>query len=140
VLRFVHLVAAAFWLGGLMLLPIVVFCGLRTVEHEAFVRLLRAVGWSFAIGSLLAWTVLGVTGYLLARQHVAGFADLNRTEFGQRLSVKIGLAAVALMTAVVHTITSRSKARSLLTVSRVLAVATFLATLGVFYQAAQLGA
>lgn len=138
-LLFLHLLAAAFWLGGLLLLPVVVFEGRRTLEREPFQRLLRATGRAFSLGSILAWATLGITGYLLARQHLRGIEDLSSTAFGQRLSLKIALAAGALMAALLHTATARARSRALLMFSRVLAGATLLLTLGVVYEAALLG-
>ena len=138
-LLFLHLLAAAFWLGGLLFLPIVVFQGHRTLEHEPFQRLLRATGRAFGLGSILAWTTLGITGYLLAREHLMGIEALSGTAFGQRLSLKIALAAGALLAALLHTATARARSRALLMVSRVLAAATLVLTVGVFYEAALLG-
>jgi putative copper export protein len=137
-LLFLHLIAAAFWLGGLMLLPIIVFAGLRSLEREPFQRLIRLTGRAFALGSILAWATLGITGLLLARQHLGSVANLSTTAFGQRLLVKVVLAAGALLTAVLHTVTGRAGSPVLLAVSRILALTTFLLTLGVFYEAARL--
>ena len=137
-LRFLHLLAAAFWLGGLMLLPIVVFAAFRTLEREPFQRLMSATGRAFALGSVLAWATLGITGYLLTRQHLRGIEDLSSTGFGQRLWLKIALAAAALVAALLHTATARAKGRALLVMSRVLAGTALLLTIGVFYAAAHL--
>ena len=139
VLLFLHLVAAAFWLGGLILLAVVVVVGLRTLDREAFRRLIRGTGRAFAVGSAFAWALLALTGFLLARQHLDSVAQLTTTSFGRRLTVKIGLAGIALVAAAAHTITGRSRSRPVLVASRVLALVTFLATVAVYYQATQLG-
>jgi len=138
-LLFLHLVAAAFWLGGLILLIVVVVVGLRTLDREAFGRLIRGTGRAFAVGSVLAWAVLAVTGFLLARQHIDSLSQLTTTDFGRRLTVKIGLAGLAVVAATAHTITGRSRSRPVLAASRVLALVAFIATVAVFYQATQLG-
>lgn len=120
------------------MLPLVVVAGRRTLDPVSFGRLLRSTGRLFAVGSLIAWSVLGITGFLLARQHLHEVGDLGATAFGQRLAIKLAIAGVVLLTAIAHTITSRSSSRPVLMVSRSLAAVTFLATLAVFYQASRL--
>jgi hypothetical protein len=87
-----------------------------------------------------AWTTLGFKGYLLARLRLGSLANLNSRAFGRRRSLKIAFAAGALLMALLHNAFARASSTALLVVSRVLAVATFLLTLGVFYEAARLSA
>ena len=137
--RWLHLLAAGVWLGGLVMLALTVMIGLRTLAREDSRRLVRSLGRAFLGISLVAWPVLGVTGWILARDHLSGWDQLRTTAFGQALGVKIVLSAVVVLTAGLHTLAGRSSRRPLIALSRVLAVMVFLETLAVFWLAARLG-
>lgn len=134
-LLFLHLLAAAFWLGGLLMLPLAVIPAVRLPEREAGRFVIRRLGWSFAAGAGVAWLLLLVTGVVMARSHLSSLSDLGTTHFGRTLEDKSGLAIIALAAAVAHVVTGRSGSRTLIRTSRALALVTLLATLGVFYYA-----
>ena len=139
-IRFIHLVAAAYWLGGLVLLAAVVVVGLRTLPRDTFRSLLVPVARAFAWGSAVAWLLLGVTGYLMASRRLASLDALASTPYGRRLSLKLVLVAVTLVAAALHVVLGRASSPRLVMLSRTMAVAAFLLTLGVFYTAARLAA
>ena len=78
-----HLLAMAFFVGGQLMLAAVVVPVLRGLEDRGP---LRAAARRFGVGTVIAFTVLIVTGVLLAsHEHLWGDSTLQ---------VKIGLAAL----------------------------------------------
>ena len=52
--RLIHLVAAAFWLGGMISLAIIAVIAARTLERPTFRRFMARAGRSFAVASVIA--------------------------------------------------------------------------------------
>ena len=94
-IRFVHLLAAAYWLGGLLMLALVAVVGTRVLDRDSFRALLVALARSFALGALVAWVLLAVTGYLLASRRLSGVEALSTTSYGRRLTLRVGIGADA---------------------------------------------
>ena len=136
--RFLHLLGAALWLGGLATLLLAVLAGIRSLDRESFRLFIRTAGRAFAAVSAVAWLDLAVTGALLGRSHLHSSDALTGTLFGRTLTAKICLAAVALVAAALHTWTGRMAGRRPVAVSRALAGISFAATLGVFWLSATL--
>ena len=88
--RWLHLLAMAFFVGGQLMLAAVVVPVLRGGDRER----LRAVARGFAIGTLVALAVLAATGAAMASH----FHDWSRGE----LHVKLGLVGLALVLIVAH--------------------------------------
>ena len=137
-IRFVHLLAAAYWLGGLVMLALVVVVGTRLLDRDAFRALLVPLARSFAWGALVAWLLLAATGYLLASRRLSGVEALSGTSYGRRLTLKLVLVVMTLAATALHVLLGRSTSRRLLIVSRSMAMVAFLLTVGVFYAAARL--
>lgn len=90
-IRWLHLLAMAFFVGGQLVLLVAVVPALRTRDREA----LRAVARRFGWGSLAALAVLVATGSALA-----GHFD----QWGERtLQVKLALVALAVALTLLHT-------------------------------------
>ena len=137
-IRFVHLMAAAYWLGGLVMLALVVVVGIRVLEREALRTLLVPLARTFALGALVAGLLLAGTGYLLASRRLFGLEALSSTAYGRRLALKLLLVVLTLAATALHVALGRSASRRMLIVSRSMAVVAFLLTVGVFYVAAGL--
>jgi putative copper export protein len=125
VVLWLHLLAAGFWLGGLVFLALVVIA-LRG-DRDLLRSVIGPVGRAFGYGAIVAWILLGATGLVL-----------SDGDWSPTLLTKTGLAALAVVSGAAHVVTGRSKERSLLTVSRSMAGVTFLATLAVFLLATRL--
>ena len=132
--RWLHLVAASFWLGGLLMLAIVTLSAIRVMDRQACGVLIRRVGRIFLAGSLIAWFLLAVSGVgmTVVRLHSPG--ELSSTSFGRILSLKTGLFLLAILLTIAHTVAARSSPAAI-RASRVLSPVIFLLTLAIFYLA-----
>ena len=89
--RWLHLLAMAFFVGGQLVLLAAVVPVLRTRDREA----LRAVARRFGWGSLVALVVLAVTGSIMAG-HFHRWGE-------QVLHLKLTLVGLAVVLTLVHT-------------------------------------
>jgi putative copper export protein len=126
---FVHVAAAAFWVGGQLMLAFVVLPLLRRSAGPELVReMARQSGRRFAgVTNFALLPVLAVTGALMAWHDGVRWHSLNATAFGHVLEAKVALVAVVFALAGAHGAVarrlSRRKARSLAQVTMVLSVA-----------------
>ena len=141
ILRFLHLVAAAYWLGGLIALALVAAIASRRLESEAFASLMSSAGNAFMWGAIVAAAVLATSGIALAAGHLKNAGELASTAWGRTLLEKTGLVVVAAALAALHSMAGRRAAvRRWRIASRALSPAILLVTLGIFYLAARLAA
>lgn len=137
--RLVHLVAAAYWLGGLIVLAVVAVTARRTLDLEAFRKVMASAGRAFLAGSVIAWLAIAVSGVAMASSHLHSLDDLHATTWGQTLEAKTGLAVAAVILATAHSVAGgRNRSRGWVTASRVLSPIILLVTLGIFYFAVRL--
>ena len=116
VIRFLHVAAVAFFVGGQLMLAVAVAPALRRHGGE---EAMRAVARRFGIGSGIALAVLVATGAAMAgRFHAWGEALLQ---------AKLALLALVLVLLVLHVVTPYTRALSL----AVLAASVAIAYLGV---------
>ena len=116
VIRFLHVAAVAFFVGGQLMLAVAVAPALRRHGGE---EAMRAVARRFGIGSGIALAVLVATGAAMAgRFHAWGEAVLQ---------AKLTLLALVLALLVLHVVTPYTRALSL----AVLAASVAIAYLGV---------
>ena len=106
-LDWVHLLAMALWVGGLLALAATLPALLRDLGDEAEPAaarwaLLAAVVPGFSRLALLATAALAATGTYSALQHMAGWDQLASTDYGRALALKLGLVAVVLAIAGVN--------------------------------------
>jgi putative copper export protein len=136
--RFLHLVAAAYWLGGLIVLTIVAVAATRSLDRAAFRRLMSQVGRVYLAGSLMAWLLLAITGVAMASAHVPSLAALGSTSWGRTLALKTSFAVAAVILTLVHSWAgSRGSGRSIVA-SRFLSPIILMLTLTIFYLASRL--
>jgi copper transport protein len=94
--------AAAYWLGGLIVLAIVALVAQRTLAPEDFSFLMRRSGRAFATGAIVAGLLLAASGVALARERVVSVEALAITPWGRTLALKTALAMVAAVLTLVH--------------------------------------
>ena len=87
-----HLASTLLWVGGVVLLAVLVVPALRRGESAWVGRVVR----HFTRLALPALTVSVVTGLLLARSLVPSVGAIGGTAYGRALLVKVGLVALAL--------------------------------------------
>jgi putative copper export protein len=102
--RALHLIAAAVWAGGLVVLGIAAGVARRTIPERERVGFFRALGRRFAILSIAAAAVLAGTGVDLASDELGSWGDLVDTGHGRLLLAKTILFALALAEAGVHSL------------------------------------
>jgi putative copper resistance protein D len=107
VIAFLHLTAAAVWVGGLLVLALVVVPVARALPAPQRVRLVEAVGRRFLPVAWTALAVLVVTGIVaLIYRGVTWEALLTgrlwTSAFGRILAVKVVLVAATLVLGAFH--------------------------------------
>src|SRR6476620_7905247 len=87
-LRWLHLIAMAFFVGGQLMLAAVVVPVLRGGDKEP----IRVAARRFGVGSLIALAVLAATGSAMAGH----FQDWSRTELQVKLVLVVGIVALVI--------------------------------------------
>lgn len=138
--RLIHLVAAAYWLGGLLLLAVVAVIALRTLDQPTFRMFMSRAGQAFAISSIIAWLLIAVSGAAMAWPRLGyTLSALPRSTFGRLLEAKTSLALVAVILTGVHSVAGRrTGSRAAVVASRVISPLLFLTTLGIFWLAVRM--
>jgi putative copper export protein len=116
VIRFLHVVALAFFVGGQLVLAIAVVPALRGREEDTT---MRAVARRFGIASAVALVVLIATGAAMAG-HLARWSDPT-------LQAKLGLLVLIGVLLALHVVTPYTRAVSL----SVLATSLLIVWLGI---------
>jgi uncharacterized membrane protein len=128
--RFVHVLSAMVWVGGQLLLSLLVLPVLRRrLDPTSRAPLTREVGVRFGIFTLAIFLPVQIaTGIALAAHRGVTVADLTRPGYGRTLGEKVVLFAVVLLISGAHGMAvGRGRDR----LARVLAVATLLGSVGV---------
>jgi len=95
----VHLTAASIWVGGLVMLAVVVWPRAKELRRSAFLRFSRVA--TVCIAAIL------VAGVYLSVLRLPQLNDLWTRGYGQVLLVKVGLVLVALVWGAVHHFVAR---------------------------------
>ena len=136
--RWLHLVAAGFWLGGLIMLAIVTMSAIRVVDRPTFRVLIRRVGRAFLLGSLIAWAVLALSGFAMATTRLRSIGASLDTTYGRTLSLKSILFIVVIVATIAHTVAGGRSTAAAIRASRILSPVILLLTLAIFYLAVRL--
>jgi putative copper export protein len=136
--RWLHLVAASFWLGGLIMLAIVTMSARSLLDRPTFRTLIGRLGRAFLAGSVIAWALLGLSGLGLAASRLHSVRDLPSTGFGRTLTAKTALFLLAIAATVAHSIAGGRTSAVAVRLSRGLTPLILLVTLAIFYLAARL--
>ncbi len=129
-IRFLHVLAAMGWVGGQVLLSIVVLPALRGsgLAPELRVSLVRATAKRFAfIANAVLLPTLLVTGLFLAAHRQLSWGILDDPGYGRLFAVKMVLVVMSVVIAAVHGILATSHPRS----ARPLAIAGLSASAGI---------
>ena len=102
--RSLHLISAAVWAGGMVMLALAVGAARRTVAEHERIALFRALGRRFALAGGIAMLVLIATGTDMAADRLASFGDLFDTAYGERLFVKLLVVALVIGLTLFHTL------------------------------------
>ncbi len=134
---FVHILAATFWVGGQLMLAVVVMPLLRRSAGPELVRdMAGSAGRRFAsLTNFGLLPALVITGALLASHDGVRFGNLDSTAFGRVLLVKVALVAVVFVLAGLHGVVARRLSRRGV---RGLAVATVVLSVAILGLAAAL--
>lgn len=125
VARWIHLLAAATWMGGLVVLGVAVVALRRAGADRS---LLQAVARAFAKASWIAMAIAITTGLLQV-------AWMQLPWSYGRLHTKLGVVALAVVLALVHQLTAR---RSSARARGILQALILVASLGIFAAAVML--
>jgi copper transport protein len=104
VTRSLHLIGAAVWAGGMVMLALAVGAARRTVQEPERIALFRALGRRFAVAGGVAMLALIATGTDMASDRLASWSDLTDTDYGERLLAKLGVVALVIVLTLVHTL------------------------------------
>jgi putative copper resistance protein D len=102
VLRVVHLLSAAVWVGGTVVLVFVGVPAIRTLEGEARAQALRTLGRRWRPLGWSAMAVAILSGLWISDEHGAFARDALDTEFDRWLIVKSALVVLLVAGALVH--------------------------------------
>ena len=128
--RFVHVLSAMAWVGGQLLLSLLVLPVLRRrIDPASRAPLTREVGVRFGVFTLAIFLPVQVaTGIALAAHRGVTVADLPEPGYGRTLGEKLVLFAVVLGISGIHGVAvGRGQDR----LARVLGIATLLGSVGV---------
>ncbi|HEU0165102.1 MAG TPA: copper resistance protein CopC, partial [Thermomicrobiales bacterium] len=98
----VHLLSAGIWVGGIFMLTFVLFPGLRRIDPVKRREVLIVAIPRFSLISMIAWSVLGLTGFYAGWVQVGNLHALGTTSYGHSLIVKLILLAIVLIVASVN--------------------------------------
>lgn len=128
--RFLHVLAAMGWVGGQLLLSVVVLPALRGsgLDPEVRVPLVRAAAKRFAVvaNAVLLPTLL-VTGLSLAAHRHLSWGILDDPGYGRLFAIKMVLVVTSVVIAAVHGILATTRPSS----ARPLAIAGLAASVGI---------
>ncbi|MDE2281813.1 MAG: hypothetical protein KGJ92_03450 [Actinomycetales bacterium] len=132
---FLHVTAAAFWVGGQLMLSFVVMPALRRDSPPETIRAIaQSAGRRFtAVTNHVLLPALLITGPLLAWHDGARWSNLVTTAFGHLLIVKVALVVVVFTMASFHGFVARRTSRRGV---RIYAIITVIASVGVLALAA----
>jgi copper transport protein len=107
-----HLVAAAIWGGGVVLLAVVLLPALRPFSNGAWREVLRVAIPRFSVLALAAWGILLLSGVYAGWLQVGSLPGLTETPYGRTLLLKGILLLVILVLAAWHFWQGKDLARS----------------------------
>lgn len=115
---FLHIIAALFWIGGMLFMTIVVAPFLKTIEDpNERSRIYQVVGKGFRFWGWIAIIILVITGPLnlyLMGIPMGSLIDpsFHSTPYGKALAVKISFVILIVVTSLLHDFVFGPKARN----------------------------
>jgi putative copper resistance protein D len=102
-LRFLHVLGVAAWLGGMLFLGLVAVPAARALGEEgAGRRVIAAVARRFGALGGAAWILILATGFGLLDRRGLGLGDLPDTDYGKRVLAKLVLLLAAGVAVLLH--------------------------------------
>ncbi|MCK2213812.1 hypothetical protein MF672_008420 [Actinomadura sp. ATCC 31491] len=139
VVRFLHVLSAALWVGGQLAVSLVVLpAARRLLDGERRAAVLSAVGRRFGLVTAAAFLPVQLaTGVALAARKGVTWQSLAEPGYGRILAAKLGLFAAVMLAAGLHGWASGAGRARL---ARALAIASLVGSLGVVLLATALPA
>lgn len=101
--RFVHVLGAACWVGGMIVLgAVAVPAARRAGDRAAARRVVTSAARRFGVVGALAFAALIATGLALVNHRGIALGDLPDSAYGRRIVAKIGLLAAMGVVTVAH--------------------------------------
>jgi len=115
---FLHIVAALFWIGGMLFLTLIIAPFLKTIQDvKERARIYQSVGKGFRFWGWIAISILVITGPL--NLHLMGIQWSNlvdtsfyRNSYGRTLAIKISFVILIISTSLLHDFVFGPKARN----------------------------
>lgn len=103
IIRWIHILAAILWIGGMFFILLVLLPILRRALPKVERTLVLAkAGERFGVLSIVALTMLIVTGYFNAVHRHVVWTRLDDSQYGRTLGLKLILVAVVIVVTFVH--------------------------------------
>ncbi len=110
--RFLHVLGAACWVGGMVIIgAVVVPAARRAGDRAAGRRVITAAARRFGVLGALAFAVILATGFALIDHRDLSLADLPDSDYGQRVLAKIALLAAMGVVTVAHALWQAPRVR-----------------------------
>lgn len=106
----IHVICAAFWIGGMLFLPLVLLPGIRNNPQRK--ELLMATGLKFRFYGYVVLSLALITGLLniVTRGLPLSWSFFTESRYGKLVSVKIILFILMIVISLVHDILAGKKA------------------------------
>ena len=103
-IRALHLIGAAVWAGGMVMLGLAVGAARSTVAEPERIELFRSLGRRFLVAGGVAMAVLIATGTDMAADRLGAWSDLTDTDYGERLLAKLIVVAAVIVLTLFHSL------------------------------------
>jgi putative copper export protein len=100
--RFLHLLGAAVWVGGVIFLGVAATTARRTVSDRDRIAFFRTFGRRFAVIAGAAIVVLVATGWEMAAERIPDWPDLGDSDYARELRDKLGLVVLVVALTAYH--------------------------------------
>ena len=101
--RWLHLLAAITWIGGMIFIVLVVLPVVRPMlRADDRALLIGRIGTRYGVVSVVALITLLITGYFNGERRDVDWADLTATGYGKRLLIKLLLVGLIIVVTIVH--------------------------------------
>lgn len=110
--RFLHLLAVAAWLGGMLFLGLIVVPSVRAHGGlQASRALITTVGRRYGVMGGIAWVFLLGTGLAMFHHRTGGFSTLGDGEYGRKVMEKLVLVTLMGIAVVFHSVVQAPRIR-----------------------------
>ncbi|HEX6469762.1 MAG TPA: hypothetical protein VF069_11755 [Streptosporangiaceae bacterium] len=137
IVRFLHVLSAALWVGGQIAVSLVVLpAARRLLGPDQRAGVLREIGRRFGVVTMAVFLPVQIaTGIALARHNQVTWRSLAHTDYGRILAAKLALFAAVMVAAGLHGMAS---GRGRTGFARAMAMASLVGSVGVILLATAL--